>query len=245
MNLNTYVKNNPLKYSDPSGHEALPNIDWSQMYKESLKVIEGGAGGANKGKSGGWAGRALGGLLGILGSLVTNPNPVGKSQYDINVGFAQSIGISSLSVEEALEYKIRSDKNIVFRSINEIDKANLLTGKGITSKHMIPNREWTLLEHSTWGGPDSSGVDISIGFDPWISTTYDLDVAWKYNSGYGTVIIDLDLVNSEKRIPMYEFWGYNDYERELAHAYGLAEQEVSIYKYIPQNAIVGFIPWTK
>ncbi|SEG78667.1 HINT domain-containing protein, partial [Paenibacillus sp. UNC499MF] len=47
--------NNPLKYRDPSGHEAAPNIDWSQFYKESLKVVEGVNG------------------MGYLGEVVTNP----------------------------------------------------------------------------------------------------------------------------------------------------------------------------
>ncbi len=60
--------------------------------------------------------------------MVTNPDPAGESQYDINVGFAQSIGVSVVSAEEAIEYKNKSDKDVVFRSINVIDKASLMSG---------------------------------------------------------------------------------------------------------------------
>lgn len=41
---------------------------------------------------------------------------------------------------------------------------------------------------------------------------------------------------------MYEFWGRNGYESEVAYAYGVAEQEISVYKYIQLNAIVGYLP---
>ncbi|MWC29492.1 hypothetical protein [Paenibacillus sp. MMS18-CY102] len=74
------------------------------------------------------------------------------------------------------------------------------------------------------------------------NTTTSLEVAKRFDSGYGIVAIDLNLVNSEKKVPMYEFWGSSDYEGEIAYAYGVAEQEISVYKYIPSSAIVGYIP---
>lgn len=166
------------------------------------------------------------------------PTPAGETIADI-------IGLPILSSEQAEKLKEDENRNIVYRALTTQDVINLSNGKGILSKHTVPYREWTLLEHVTWGGADSSGVDISIGHDPWIATTIDLDIAQKFNSkgdNRGIVVIDLNLVTSKKAIPMYEFWGREDFEGELAYAYGEAEKEVSIYQIIQQSAIVGYIP---
>ncbi|MCD1260165.1 S8 family serine peptidase [Paenibacillus athensensis] len=240
LNLYAYVSNNPLTHIDPSGHEAAPQIDWSSIGRQGLSVIKGGAQGAEQG-----AGK--GGLIGVvvgavIGALFLEPEHAGESVEDTNKLFANDSGFSILTADQAKNYKDDKNGNYVFRAITDFDRGSLLQGKGLVSKYTPPNLEWTLLQHCTWGGADSKGKDISIGHDPWIATTKDFSVAQRFNSGNGIVVIDLNKVNSEKKIPMYEFWGNDDLEGGLADVYGFAEQEISVYKYIPQSAIVGYVP---
>jgi len=68
-------------------------------------------------------------------------------------------------------------------------------------------------------------VDISISRYPWIATTKDFSVAQEYNLNEAKleiVVIDLNKVSAIKKFLIYE--------------------EVSIYKYVEQSAIVGIIP---
>ncbi|MFB6367736.1 hypothetical protein ACFCP7_27615, partial [Paenibacillus elgii] len=80
LNLYTYMGNNPLRYVDPTGHEAAPALDWGVVKKEGLRVIEGGAKGAKQGNKGSIWGTIVGGFVGAL----LEPNPTGESQADIN-----------------------------------------------------------------------------------------------------------------------------------------------------------------
>jgi len=238
QNLYTYVHNNPLINTDPTGHEALPK-HVTEIIKDFQVITGGMAKGAKSGSKGGPFG-VVAGI--IIGGLFGNPSHAGESQQEINQSRMENLNISAITADEANKMQQDENRNIVYRAVTETDFNNILLGKGIRSKYSFPNKEWSLLQHVTWGGADSRGVDISIGFDPWISTTTSLEVANKFNSGYGIVVIDLNLVSNDKKVPMYEFWGRTDYEGELAYAFGVAEKEISVYKYIPNKAIVGYIP---
>ncbi|UHA74520.1 hypothetical protein [Paenibacillus sp. 481] len=159
MNLYAYVMNNPLKYIDPSGHEAAFKLDWRQFQRESFRVIEGGAkGGSKGGRAGGFLGGVLGGFLGSI----FNPSPVGESQQGINEDFAKVSKLTILSLENAEKYRKDKTGRYVYRALNSANVGTLMKGKGILSKHTFPNREWSLLEHITYN-PSSSGDDNSIG----------------------------------------------------------------------------------
>lgn len=230
LNLYTYVKNNPLRYTDPMGHEAVPNIDWSQLYKESLKVIEGGAGGAKKGKSGGWAGRVLGGFLGILGSLVTNPNPVGESQEDINAMKAELLNLSLISSNKLQEYKDDNNKTLVYRAMNDADLKTVSSGVGVVAKN--PIGDWSIEDHILFGSNEEAWE-----YDPWISTTADPGVAVNnFNGKYnGVLVIDLSKIGTNKlSFPILELQ-----PGSLAHRLAVADKEVLIKYSIPQEAILG------
>ncbi|MGM1019535.1 MAG: hypothetical protein ACQEXV_03055 [Bacillota bacterium] len=171
-------------------------------------------------------------------------SPAGDDQASINKSFAKFIGVPIITLQQAQDLKKKKEKNIVYRALNPIDVGNLALGKGIISKHTPPNEEWSLERHVTEGGIIYNGKDISMGFDPWISTTHSLHIAKDVfnKEGRGVAIINLNLVPSRRVQPQYEFWGVGGRAGEWAEAFGFAEQEVSVYKYIPTKAIVGYLP---
>lgn len=83
-----------------------------------------------------------------------------------------------------------------------------------------------------------------MGFDPWIATTRDLKIAnGRFKGEYGIVVIDLNKVNSIKKSAQYEFMGlYEPFGVEYAAEMAENDSEVSVYKYIPKSAILGWIP---
>lgn len=177
-------------------------------------------------------------------SALLAATPAGEDQQYINTKVAESLNMSILSVQQAEKLKEDGSKNIVFRALSQYDVGNLVAGRGIVSKHTPPHREWSLLEHILDGGKKMDGKDISMGFDPWIATTRDIQIALKrFNSGHGIVVIDLNKVQSIKKSAQYEFMGvYEPFGAEYAAEMAANDSEVSVYKYIPINAIVGLIP---
>ena len=129
-----------------------------------------------------------------------------------------------------------STPNIVYRAINEQDLATLSQGKGITAKN--PNGEWTLREHLVKGSSKSSWIN-----DPYISTTSDIDVAKGFNRAgkrLGIVKIDLNKVPSLK-VKGYEIFSRVNGVDGLPYHYSVWQQEISVYRHIPQEAIMGFV----
>lgn len=132
----------------------------------------------------------------------------------------------------------------MYRSLSSYDVGNLVAGRGILSKHTPPHREWSLLEHILDGNKKEDGKDISMGSDPWIATTRELRIAnERYRGKHGIVVIDLNKVSSIKKSAQYEFMGlYEPFGVEYAAEMAENDSEVSVYKYIPISAIVGWIP---
>lgn len=112
----------------------------------------------------------------------------------------------------------------MYRSLSPYDVGNLVADRGILSKHSPPHR--------------------LMGFDPWIATTRDLRIAnGRFKGEKGIVVIDLNRVPSIKKSAQYEFMGvYEPYGAEYAAEMAENDSEVSVYKYIPISAIVGWIP---
>ncbi|MHA6530785.1 DUF6531 domain-containing protein [Paenibacillus sp. BAC0078] len=239
LNLYTYVQNNPLRYVDPSGHEALPKS--VEEIIRDFKVITGGA---EKGIKKSSRTGLLGTVIATFMSALFAATPVGEDQEYINTKVAESLNIPILSLEEAEEIKKNTSKNIVYRSLSPYDVGNLVAGRGILSKHTPPHREWSLLEHILDGNKRENGKDISMGFDPWIATTRDLRIAnGRFKGERGIVVIDLNRVPSIKKSAQYEFMGvYEPFGAEYAAEMAENDSEVSVYKYIPISAIVGWIP---
>ena len=77
--------------------------------------------------------------------------------------------------------------------------------------------------------------------DPFISTTTDIDVARGFNeAGSKLGIVEIDL----SKVPSESFKGYEIYPRVngvegLPYHYSIWQQEISIYQYIPYEAIKG------
>lgn len=79
--------------------------------------------------------------------------------------------------------------------------------------------------------------------DPYISTTTDIKVAKAFNkegSNLGIVAIDLNKVPGLKQ-KGYEIFPRTNGAESIAYHYSFWQQEVSIYRHIPQNAIVKYI----
>ena len=108
-------------------------------------------------------------------------------------------------------------------------------GLGLEAKN--PNGNWTLKEHLVNGSGKASWQN-----DPYISTTSDFSVAEGFNqagSGHGIVKIDIN------KVPSPQFKGYEIYPRTngvegLPYHYSFWQQEISVYKNIPAEAIVDF-----
>ena len=123
----------------------------------------------------------------------------------------------------------------VYRALNSKDYDRYMNGLGLEAKN--PNGKWGLEEHILSGSGKKSWTN-----DPFISTTLDIDVAREFNSagsGYGIVKIDLNKVDS----PIYK--GYEIFPRtnsadSLAYHYSVWQQEISVFQYIPREAIVDF-----
>jgi len=122
------------------------------------------------------------------------------------------------------------DGNFAWRALNTKDAQSVGEGAGISAK--APDGEWTLGEHVANGSKRSSWAN-----DPWIATTRDRSIAEAFDSGNGIVKIDLSRVPSTQaeawriypRVPMPEGKPYY---------YSIWTQEVSVYQFIPQDAIV-------
>ena len=133
----------------------------------------------------------------------------------------------SLDGEESGDY--------VYRALNQKDYDRYTNGLGLEAKN--PNGNWTLKEHLVNGSGKASWQN-----DPYISTTSDFSVAEGFNqagSGHGIVKIDIN------KVPSPQFKGYEIYPRTngvegLPYHYSFWQQEISVYKNIPAEAIVDF-----
>ncbi|MVP02564.1 hypothetical protein [Paenibacillus lutrae] len=126
-------------------------------------------------------------------------------------------------------------KNKVYRALTSNDVASLKSGKGISAKN--PEGLWSPMDHILNGSQTSALTN-----DPWISTTTSLTVARGYDSGNGIVAIDLSKVPSPK---VHQGALYNknsdNFDERLAYNRGVWSQEISIFQFIPQGAITGYV----
>ncbi|MNI50418.1 hypothetical protein D3C73_1050780 [compost metagenome] len=182
------MSNNPLRYIDPSGHEALPKTV-QELYNE-LKVITGGAkNGAKKSSKAGLASVVIGVIVGGLFAA----SPAGESQQRINQDKAKRVDLPIISAESLKDKEKSKNGTYVFRALNDTDIEMLAAGQGIIAKD--PLGTWSAAEHIKWG----SDVDAWTN-DPWISTTIDPMVAFEKFAGNrnGVVIIDLSKISGNK-----------------------------------------------
>ncbi|MEC0173132.1 RHS repeat-associated core domain-containing protein [Paenibacillus graminis] len=100
LKLYTYVQNNPLRYIDPSGHEALPKT--VEEIIRDFKVITGGA---EKGIKKSSRTGLLGTVIATFMSALFAATPVGEDQEYLNTEVAKSLNIPILSLEEAEDIK--------------------------------------------------------------------------------------------------------------------------------------------
>ncbi|KWX75165.1 hypothetical protein AMQ83_36260, partial [Paenibacillus riograndensis] len=225
LNLYTYVHNNPLFYTDPTGHEALPKTV-QELYNE-LKVITGGAkNGAKKSSKAGLASVVIGVIVGGLFAAT----PAGESQQRINQDKAKRVDLPIISAESLKEKEKSKNGTYVFRALNDTDIEMLAAGQGIIAKD--PLGTWSAAEHIKWG----SDVDAWTN-DPWISTTIDPMVAFEKFDGNrnGVVIIDLSKISGNKIYFPTAFLPPGSEEYMLS----FYDKEVLIKYSIPQEAIVG------
>jgi RHS repeat-associated protein len=222
LNLYTYVHNNPLIFIDPTGHEALPNIDWEEFKREGLKVIQGGAKGSNKGKIGG----LLGAFFGAVAGALLQPNSAGESQEVINQSNANYLNLPLISSEQL--NKLREDDNNIL--LYDEDVKTLHSGKGILAKDVLG--EWTPEEHILFGADDDAWYN-----DPWISTSADPSIPFTTFNGdrNGVVVIDAGKINS---IKLY-FPTISLTPGTTAYQLAVNDREVLVKYSIPQEAIFG------
>src|SRR5581483_10502991 len=134
--------------------------------------------------------------------------------------------------------------NIVYRALNSADAEALQSGEGLTAK--APEGTWTAQEHVA-NAPDPARTveEATTGGakenSPWISTTKLLDVAKAYDSGNGIVAVDLNKVES-LQVEVWRTAQRVNGEAGTAFQRSFWGQEVTVYKTIPRNAIIGFVP---
>jgi len=131
-----------------------------------------------------------------------------------------------------------ANENIVYRAINPKDTSRLNQGLSLEAKN--PEGAWKLDEHLIGGSGKASWAN-----DPFISTTTDIDVARGFNqsgSNLGIVKIDLNKVSSQA-LKGYEVYPRINGVEGLPYHYSIWQQEVSVYKNIPNEAIRGFVKW--
>jgi len=225
LNLYGYVENNPLRYTDPSGHEAAPNINWGELGKEGLKVLEGGKKGAVKGAKKGKNPVSI--FLGVIIGGLLEPSPVGESQEEIDQMNAKYINLQLVSPSELERY--RKNRSIVFRSLNKQDVQTIMKGQGISAKRV--NGDWGVERHILEGSQNQSW-----SHDPWISTTAKMNIAFtKYKgSSYGVAVIDLGKVKNRIVFPMSELS-----VNTKAYKWAKNDGEILVYNKIEQSAILG------
>ncbi|GAA0127555.1 hypothetical protein UT300019_34620 [Clostridium sp. CTA-19] len=130
----------------------------------------------------------------------------------------------------------KANENIVYRALNSKDAERLSQGLGLEAKNSAGT--WKLDEHLIGGSGKASWAN-----DPFISTTTDIDVARGFNqSGSSLGIVKIDL----NKVPSQALKGYKIYPRVngvegLPYHYSIWQQEVSVYKSIPKEAIKGFV----
>jgi len=225
LNRYTYTHNNPLRYVDPSGHEAAPSYDfWKEEFKRDFKVISGGAKkGVEKGR-----GNPIITAIGVGLAILLEPRTAGEPTAPPLPNLQKD--------DERLK-----GKNIVYRALNRQDVVTVRNGSGIVAKNPFGN--WDLVRHIYGDIMKEPDGTTSWQNDPFISTTEDLTIAMtRFNSGKGVVAIDLDKVTTQhyrawERIPASDDEWYLD-----AYEAALYDREVTVEYYIPQTAIVGYMP---
>jgi RHS repeat-associated protein len=225
LNLYTYVRNNPLIFTDPSGHAAAPIIDWEDARKEGLKVIEGGAKGAKKSKS-----NILGILFGTVTGALFEASSVGESQADIDWMKADLLNLPGINLVTLNNLKKDNNRILVYRALNSADVEMVRAGAGIIAKN--PIGDWGVKEHVLYGSNPEAWE-----YDPWISTTTDPSVAFNsFNGGQnGVVVIDLAKIDSRKlAFPTIEL-----IPGTTAHDLAMKDKEILVKYSIPQHAIIG------
>ena len=131
---------------------------------------------------------------------------------------------------------VDSKTNKVYRALNVKDAERYSQGLGLEAKK--PNGMWSLDEHLVKGSGRASWLNA-----PFISTTTDIDVARGFNkagSNLGIIEIDLNIV-STKALKGYEIYPRVNGEAGLPYHYSIWQQEISVYKNIPIEAIKGFV----
>ncbi|ANI89340.1 hypothetical protein A9P82_08565 [Arachidicoccus ginsenosidimutans] len=116
--------------------------------------------------------------------------------------------------------------NFVYRSLTSANSESLSVGKGIFAK--APGGSWTLEQHLIQGSSPKSFL-----YDPWIATSTDINVARSFSSGNGLIRIDLSKIPANA---IQQGW-MNLPRTSAGYHYSIWQQEVSIFGYIPQDAI--------
>lgn len=181
-------------------------------------------------KEGDYESAALMGILLILGlkGVVGEVNALKAGEASIKSGgkIAVKAGYCDTGVDT---------ENYVYRALNKKDYERLSKGLGLEARN--PDGTWTLKQHIVNGSGKNPKAWEN---DPYISTTLDYSVAEGFNSGYGIVKIDLSKVPNEC-LKGFEIFPRVYGEEGLAYFYSVWQQEVSIRKSIPLEAIVEYM----
>ncbi len=116
--------------------------------------------------------------------------------------------------------------NYTYRALTASNAKSLAAGKGIFAK--APNGTWTLEEHLIHGSNPKALLN-----NPWIATSTDINIAKSFSSGNGIIRIDLS------KIPKNSIQiGWQILPRSSpGYHFSIWQQEISILKHIPQEAI--------
>ncbi|UHA73753.1 DUF7587 domain-containing protein [Paenibacillus sp. 481] len=241
LNLYTYVHNNPLKYTDPSGFAPVGPGKGSVFDQNQWKYLSNLAQRGTERQSK-WANKQIKNQLyyksqnnAQKGSTMALPaagagGGIAAGAYAAAARIAGTIG-TLLSISGSSSERERDRQNMVYRALTPSDAASLAAGKGISARN--PKGTVSITNHIMQSDAKNS---------PWISTTKSLSVATgRYGSGNGIVSIDLRKVTTKVVYAPLEIPTDGNMYDEMALEMAQRDQEYLIHMYIPQSAITGYV----
>ena len=164
-----------------------------------------------------------------------SPDPIGLAGGDRPYGYVHN----PISWVDPLGLANYDKNDVVYRALTEHDRARLDAGLPIQGKAL--DGSWSATEHvanrSLSGDLSSGGASSS---SPWISTTKLSSIAKSYDNGNGIIVIDLNKVPSMK-VEVWQHAPRVNGTQGLPYHRSIWAQEVTIYREIPTNAIIGVI----